>query len=126
MRETDQTIFEEGKGNCFAACVASILEIPVSEVVHFSDGECAEWRDVVNEWLSSRSLFFLDISLPGDMRDSVVKYWGYHIIMGDSPRVGDIRHAVVGYKGDIVFDPHPSRDGLKGNDWTYGLLIGRK
>ena len=125
MRETEQTIFEKGKGNCFAACVASILEVPVSEVIHFPDGECAEWRDIVNDWLFARGLFFLDISLPGDMRDSVVKYWGHHIIMGESPRDGDVMHAVVGYKGDIVFDPHPSRDGLNGNDWTYGFLIGR-
>lgn len=125
MKPTDQTIFDLGKGNCFAACLASILEMPITEVVHFPEGECPLWRDLVNAWLDDKGMFFLDIALHGDMRDSLVKYWGHHIIMGDSPRPGDLRHAVVGYRGEIIFDPHPSRAGLAGDDFTYGILVKR-
>ena len=123
MIKTDQTIFDLGKGNCFAACVASILEIPITEVRHFTDGESLHWREEINEWLAERGLFFIDVSLNGDIRDELVRFWGYHLILGESPRRGDIRHAVVGYKGEIVHDPHPSRAGLAGEDWNYGLLV---
>lgn len=123
MNPTNQTIFELGKGNCFAACLASILEMPIKDVIHFPAGECPLWRDIVNDWLENKGMFFIDIALNGDMRDNQIKYWGYHIIMGESPRSEDIRHAVVGYQGKIVFDPHPSRDGLRGTDFTYGILV---
>jgi len=123
MKPTDQTIFDLGRGNCFAACIASILEIPIDEVLHFPDGEALNWREVINEWLSPRGLFFIDIALNGDMRDELVRFWGYHLILGDSPRRGDVRHAVVGHKGEICFDPHPSRDGLAGDNWSYGFLV---
>lgn len=123
MKPVDQTIFELGRGNCFAACLASILELPIIDVIHFPDGKYPLWRDIVNDWLASKDMFFIDIALNNDMRDSQVRYWGHHIIMGDSPRSGDIRHAVVGYQGKIVFDPHPSRDGLIGDDFTYGMIV---
>lgn len=123
MKETDQTIFEAGKGNCFAACLASLLEIPIAEVVHFPPGECCNWREIINEWLAPKGLFFIDIALAGDMRDELVRFWGHHIIMGDSPRPIAERHAVVGYKGTMVFDPHPSRAGLVGDGHTYGFLV---
>ena len=123
MIQIDQTIFDVGKGNCFAACIASILEIPINDVIHFPNGDCSNWREIINDWLKEKDMFFIDLILPGDMRDEQIKYWGYHIIMGDSPRCGDIRHAVVGYKGEIIFDPHPSRSGLLGTNFTYGLLV---
>lgn len=48
----------------------------------------------------------------------VVRLEGHHdfefpvMFTGASPREG--RHAVVGVHGEIIHDPHPSRDGLKG------------
>jgi len=123
MIEVDQTIFEKEQGNCFAACIASLLEVNIEDVIHFPPGTASDWRMIINEWLSEYGLFYLELSLPGDARDEHVKYWGWHIISGLSPRGTHTRHAVVGYQGKTVHDPHPSRAGLIGDDFTYGFLV---
>jgi hypothetical protein len=119
MIETDQTIFERGKGNCFEACLASLLEMPIDDVVKIPDGEARNWFRLVNEWLSTLGLFFIEFTAD----DETTKYWGYHIIIGSSSGSRLERHAVVGYNGEMVFDPHPDRSGLVGDDLTYGFLI---
>jgi hypothetical protein len=47
---------------------------------------------------------------------------GFHIITGESPRNSAIDHAVVVYAGEIVHDPHFSRDGLV-NHKKYGYFV---
>jgi len=125
MVPVDQTIFEKGRGNCFAACLASILECEITDVQNFPDGVAYDWRRIINEWLAPLKLHYIDMLLNGDGRDELSAFWGYHIISGISPRDNKINHAVVGFNGEIVFDPHPSRDGLIGDeeDFSYGFLI---
>ena len=122
MKPVYQTIFGGDKGvrgNCFAACIASILELLLESVPNF----CAKanWREDVDIWLADRNLFYLDCKLPGDLRDELSRFWGYHIISGDGPR--GFRHSVVGYAGKMVFDPHPDNTGLTDTDPEYGFLI---
>lgn len=125
MIELTQTILAEDpsgeRGNCFATCIASILEAPLAEVPNFCNSDL--WRWDLNRWLAPRGLTYVDVSLPGDARDELVEFWGYHVISGDGPR--GHRHSVVGLKGEIVWDPHPSRAGLLGkpDDWEFGLLV---
>jgi len=70
----------------------------------------------------------MDIRLPGDMRDELVCFWGYHVISGPSPRRKGINNAVIGFKGEIFFDPHPDGGGLAGGTdfWEYGFLIDKR
>jgi len=124
MKPIHQTLFGNGengtqRGNCFAACIASLLELPLEEVPNFCT-KC-DWREAANLWLASRGLFYVDLKLPGDLRDEHVRFWGYHVISGMSVR--NIRHSVVGFGGKTVFDPHPSGAGLIEGDWEYGFLI---
>jgi hypothetical protein len=118
MIEKQQTLFENGKGNCFAAYIASILEISIEELPDFHKEW--NWREALNIYLQKFCLFYFEVSLPGDMRDELISYWGYHIICGDSPR--GLRHAVVGYKGEMIFDPHPEGGGVSG-ELEYGFFI---
>lgn len=40
MTPTEQTNYEKGKGNCLTACVASVLDVPISSLPEFCiDGE---------------------------------------------------------------------------------------
>lgn len=125
MIELTQTILADDPsgecGNCFATCIASILEVPLDDVPNFCRWD--DWLERTCQWLAPRGFFYLDVTLPGDARDELVRFWGYHVIAGDGPR--GHRHAVVGLKGEIVWDPHPSRAGLLGepHDWEYGLLV---
>ena len=111
--------------NCFATCIACILERDPSLFPNFCFAS-QNWREFTNQWLAKYDLFYLDITLPGDLRDELVKFWGWHVISGEGPR--GKRHSVVGYKGEIAHDPHPDGGGLLGTaeDWEFGFLISTK
>jgi len=118
-----QTIFGDGKGNCFAACVASILEIRLSTVPNF----CADYPDgehweKFREWLKP---FGLDaLGLFGDPAE-----WGDHLpashIIVCGPNSDGVLHAVVYYKGKLVHDPNPNGQGLAKAD-NFGVFVPRE
>lgn len=53
-----QTIVGKDKGNCFAACLASLLDMPCDEVPNFigDDPGGGYWFDHCNRWLAERDL----------------------------------------------------------------------
>lgn len=106
-----QTVFvhESGKGNCMSACIASILELPLNEVIDSSSDEVRKkgfWNPIC-DWLEDRN-YYIKYKAEGDI-DLI---GNYSIGIGPSPR-GDFKHAVVCKNGIMVFDPHPSDDGLR-------------
>lgn len=118
-----QTIFGEGHGNCFAACLASILERPLDEIPNFCDvdlnpGDNGEWYLAVDAWLEERfGLSVLTFSAAESKKQEAWYPRGYSILSGRSPR-GEFDHSVVALDGDIVFDPHPNESGLMSRkDW---------
>ena len=108
MKPVDQTILGSEKGNCYAACIASIFEIPIDEVV--SPVDEPYWYRDVNAWLADRF---------GVMVVTVAQvpiwYPGHVILVGTTDR-GNHKHACVGKlvdgKWSVVHDPHTSRYGL--------------
>ena len=91
-------------GNCLATALASILEISVSRVPEFENmGD--DWFVEMLKWLESIGLDLVqwqhEVVLPG-----------YYLVMGTSPRDEKINHQVIYKNGELVHDPHPSRDGL--------------
>ncbi|MPW16928.1 hypothetical protein GCT13_08285 [Paraburkholderia sp. CNPSo 3157] len=131
MTPTTQTILhdpENGQyGNCFTACIASLLSLPIAEVPQFCNGDDddGKWCRRANEWLGKRGLAFLEFPYTD------AAYWEmagsdcFHTITGASPRRADTQHCVIGRRSEIYFDPHPSRDGLVGDPstWLIGVLI---
>lgn len=110
MKPVDQTITTHPEGNCFPACLASILEIPLEEVPH-AKGE--GWQYYYNQWLRPRGLALITVGLPADiqtMSPELRRYHmpGYTILAVQSPRY-DCLHSVVCLDGEIVHDPHPLR-----------------
>jgi hypothetical protein len=124
MKPIHQTTFGQDNGNCFSACIASILEVPLGTVPNFCKDSTGNWRENTNIWLAQFGLAYIDIHLAGDLRDNLVDYWGYHVIAGKGPR--GVQHAIVGYKGVPYFDPHPSgKMLLPDQELEYGLFISR-
>ena len=87
-------------GNCFAACLASILEVPLKTVPEMSE---EGWLEEANEFLSKHGLSYKRIPI------GATKPVGYGTIEGISPRGG--LHACVSLDGELIWDPHPIEDG---------------
>jgi hypothetical protein len=108
-----QTIFvaehPKGYGNCQQAAMASILDLPLSDVIDTTSDEVRDngfWPPIY-EWLADRGLKMISVA-PKDERLK----GNYSIGVGPSPR-GNFYHAVICKNGRMVFDPHPSDDGVR-------------
>jgi len=127
MKPVDQTKFGFGNGNCQAACIASILEIPIEDIPNFhgDDPTDAEtyWKNV-RKWCEDKPFTIISIAFQEDHDPKEFLKDCWVIASGPSPRGTEEwhRHAVVWKNGKIVHDPHPSRAGLKEID-TYDMFI---
>lgn len=113
-------------GNCFPACIASVLGLPLDDVPHFCE-PVKGWERRFHRWLAERDLFALEASLK--VPDSLfLSPRTLCILTGDSPRG---RHAVVGRVSadadcfEYVHDPHPSRGFYGGKEPDQVMFIGR-
>lgn len=116
------------RGNCFQACLATILALPLTEVPHFfdTDEECDQQRANANRWLAERGWVCLWIPWEWVQSDWVcLPEHALVIVSGKSPR-GDWNHVVIGriVKGDwsLVHDPYPAGTGLDGTPNGFYLL----
>lgn len=92
-------------GNCFSACLASILEVPLHVIPEFALDEDL-FLDQIQEFLLPHGLFYLQVAPDDPMLEHVFRTGEtWHTIEGVSPRGGG--HACVGLNGEISFDPHP-------------------
>lgn len=104
-----QTTFGVPSGNCLAACVASILEMPVWLVPNFIMKK--NWYLSLVLWLERRGYTAVRLGVENDWPNSA---WNFYlppetpvIWTGPSPR-GDYLHCVVGqWDGRYLHDPHP-------------------
>lgn len=108
---------EKGSADCFRCCIASIFEIPLTDVPVFSD---SNWRNELQIWLKPHGFFYIDVAgpdleIPQHSKDILLKevypYCGYHVITGAGIR--GRRHSVVGFSGSVVHDPNPEPTGLR-------------
>lgn len=112
-------------GDCFRACVASVLEKNIWEVPHFYSDIEAEYMEVlkcIKEWFQGSGMSYLEMHTQEDPRDFMqdVNPDMYYILLGESkPGVG---HAVVAHGNKIVHDP--SGTGLMDNCdmWAIGII----
>lgn len=122
-----QTIFvadhPKRRGNCMSACLASILELPLDQTIDTTTDEVREvvgYHESIRLWLADRGLKFHTV-VPAEGEEEAAELVGvYSICSGGSPR-GSFSHAVVCKNGRLVFDPHPSDDGL--TDMRYHEVI---
>ena len=113
-------------GDCQRAVIASLLDLPISEVPHFlkeANGDAYDFFTRLQDFVNSHGYV-----LATSRGKPLLVYCGndlpyYHEIAGMSPR--GVMHAVVGCNGKVVHDPHPSKAGLIGDPsaWEYGYLL---
>lgn len=112
-------------GNCFQACLASVLERPLESVPDFCQepGDGA-WWDLCRHWLREQGfigvLLYPDDSDPRHLEATLSGL--IHIASGKTIRSSSLLHATVWFGGKLVFDPHPKKHGLARVEDTIFLI----
>jgi hypothetical protein len=142
VRGVDQTRFGVPEGNCFVACVASILEVSIDQVdmarldqfhvrwctAYEADADSVDAKNLGDSWwrVLQATLARYDkqaLYYPvADGREKLAPF-EYSIASGPSPRPGVPAHSVVVNDGIIAWDPHPSHAGLAGSPNEYILIV---
>lgn len=136
-------------GDCFRACIASILDVPVADVPHrypdraawerYASGGQLEWHvgDPIVDWLARRGLRIIMRRINGEwtlqeVLNEIAYYNpGVHWIIGGSSPTGPA-HVCVARDREVVWDPHsangkrliPSRLVGAEHPWWFGYFIG--
>lgn len=106
MKRVKQTTFGKPDGNCFEACVASILELSLDEVPRYTEDD---WLERINRWLRWQYSLQLIIT-QSDIIGFGMSPETYVIANGPNRR--GVGHSVV-FRGDkMVHDPNPDNGGL--------------
>jgi hypothetical protein len=102
------------RGNCLQAAVASLMGTDLENVPDFANqGDVDEtgygvwWDCLFYGYFVKRGYLIRSVGLHGKPIPHE-----RCLLHGDSPRGNGIKHTVVAEAGEIVWDPHPSRDGL--------------
>src|SRR5690606_20431070 len=104
MQRVYQTKFGETEGNCFAACLASLFPVTLENVPDFYELAGGRWYNAFVKWMEQFDL--VPMMFSAEVHTPALEV--FHLMGGVSPR--GIPHNVVGFKGQMVHDPHP--DGL--------------
>ncbi len=101
-------------GNCLAACLASLLDLPLWMVPPFEDMfNRSDWRDRIDEW-ATRMFGLVLVRTDGH---PIAELPEFYIASGLSPR--GVRHSVIYSGGALVHDPHPSGAGIASVEWCW-------
>lgn len=100
MNKQYQINVELGTGDCFGACVASILEIPLANLPYPNREKCSidHFWDTWCNWLQEQGY---------DLEWKTGTPRGYSIGSVESPRLAS-NHSVVCLDGVLVHDPNPN------------------
>lgn len=140
MKPVFQEIISKGEGDCFSACLASLLEIPLADVPKFNRDNPypKNMMDAARKWCADN--FGLSI-ITIQMEDEESPYFtgkdirvmgavdGTPCIAGGaSPNLPDCLHAVVGeiyghFNFRMTHDPNPSGKGIVGKPKHLYFLI---
>lgn len=106
MIPVTQRLIDRTRGDCFSACLASILEVP--EVPCFHMEEHKDTWTQYNEWLAPYNLQLVSFRF-----GSVPPPYGYSILAVRSALYPEVTHAVVYFYdprtgiGGVVWNPNP-------------------
>lgn len=105
-----------GNGNCYTACLASLLDLPIWMVPPFEQMFARPDRDKrINRWLEQ--FFKLKrVVVDGHQIDKLPEFY-----MAAGHTIRKSYHAVIYSKGVLAHDPHFSGDGLIAVDYTTHL-----
>jgi hypothetical protein len=126
VKAVNQTLFGKGVGNCFAACVASILEVPLESLPHFCVDYPDPWYEHFLEWCDEHGVCAMTIDTTRETEQLVLQWCAGValpcIALGDNARG---KHAVVLHRGGLCHDPNPNNgpEGLRSINFVVFLTV---
>ena len=108
MKEVEQTRIGM-EWNCFAACVASILELPIEAVPDYTE-QAGGWFYRWQVWLVERGLRFRIIPANQGGAIGYEPPAGWAIMNVKSLTLPGELHSVVSWNGQMKWNPHPQRE----------------
>lgn len=104
-------------GDCYAACLASLLDLPLWMVPPFEQmfGR-GDWRERTDQWLE-RFFGMRLVRTQGHEWQSLPDFY-----MANGPARRGVHHSVIYSVGFPVHDPHPAKDYLLQVEWCWHLL----
>ena len=126
MTPLKQTIFSNEKagtvGNCLQSCVASLLDLPIEEVPHFS-WYMSDWFRKLYSFIEEKGyvVIITGVKQNPNWREEIKGIDGYVIVGGKSPRGIFNGHAVIYKDGEPFFDPHPDNTFLLEIEDVYNI-----
>jgi hypothetical protein len=131
LKPVTQTRTGRPLGNCWAAAIASILELPI-EAVDWSADMTAEQiepdpaaNDTSDEWQERRKErlralgYWESFIEPTQLDQSALPPWVHYVVLGDNVEGG---HAVVFRAGQLAHDPNPKQHGVDEIAWLVFLV----
>lgn len=113
------------EGNCFAACVASLLELPIDEVPFLgTDEEWDDYEERLNEFLPRFQLKITTFHLTSeDWKKFIQNFFADTFIITGYSTSLDLEHAVITLNGEVVHNPNDRNDfELKEPLYAFGFF----
>lgn len=103
-------------GNCYAACLASLLDLPLWMVPPFEEmfGR-GDWFSRTGEWLG-RMFRLRIVRSQGHDPAALPEFY-----IANGPAERGVHHSVIYRAGELAHDPHFSGGGLLNVEWTWHL-----
>ena len=120
MKPVMQTKFGT-QGNCLTACIASLFEMNIDQVMDFHTGTDPDasqtdptavnifWNNV-HQWLNQNNFGMIHLGSPENILETIGMVEGYFLVGGKSPR--GYSHSVIYTKDGLAHDPHPEGGGV--------------
>ncbi len=123
MKPIMQTNITPEEGNCFSACIATVLEIDISEVPNVRNDFA--WFQIMDKFVSKYGYGLLHMLRIDYVREDAGEWRkkAYIIATGNSPRHEDLTHSVVYQNDEMVHDPHPDGGGLDEKPGYYIIFV---
>jgi hypothetical protein len=109
VRPAYQQVLDEGRGDCWRTCIASILELPAEAVPNFRETE-RDNMHAIEEWFQSNGLALMEVYGRKECATDLIRFdyicGAYAIASLPSQRFPGKTHAVV-----VRFEPWPEHPG---------------
>ncbi len=126
MKRVMQTQLGETDGNCFAACLASILEVDIAEIPLLAIGD--GWIEKCNAILARWGFFYVEFKMGGPLEFTTIP--DTYVILSRKTVRGP-NHAIVAEIEDragkrkfyLAHDPYPGGTDFVDEPLTLGFLV---